>query len=128
MTIEKMMLYMNIVKSLFLTLIFFILYFLSGTNFKYFNVLFNENGGAKESVPTEVYNLKIFMNKLNVNDFKLEGDLKNSDLLFQRSIEYTYPIRRHSQNSKNIFTLNTYTNKDCIKSAEYKGINYYVCK
>lgn len=122
----------KIIKKIFtnsytyLLIIFFMLFFRFDANLKYLFVLFEENAGAKESVPTPVYHLKTFINNLEVKDFKVVGKFKNTEL-WARSIEYIYPIR-FNNNSKNVFTLETINTNNCLKNSEYNGIKYYVCK
>lgn len=91
--------------------------------------VFKVNGGANDAVPSDVYNLALFIQELKINTFSLRGSFQTDSLLFQRSIEYIYPIKYYA-NSKNVFTLgqDDAVLESCKKIDTYKGINYYECK
>lgn len=118
--------------NIFIKIIFAVILLLYTSNeIKINNIseVFRANGGAEDAVPSDVYNLALFIQELNIDTFSLRGSFQTNSLLFQRSIEYIYPIKYYA-NSKNVFILGQdhIVLDSCKKIDTYKGINYYECK
>ena len=93
-------------KFFFITICFlqliYIFHFRSGFAKEVFINAFKENAGATYSVSKEVIEISNIIKKKRLFDFNLSAALKNDTYIYQRAIEFNYPIRI-SENSKNIF-------------------------
>tara|TARA_Y100000588_G_C13437115_1_gene578222 strand:+ start:155 stop:529 length:375 start_codon:yes stop_codon:yes gene_type:complete len=87
----------NKTKILFIAIItfqlFYLAYFRSEFNLEIFKNSFSKDYGSKIAVPKEVNEAKIILKKKSINNFNLSSDLKSNTLLYQRFIEFNYPIR-----------------------------------
>ena len=84
--------------------LFYIFQFRSGFKFEVFKNPFNQKSGILYAVPSEVVELNIILKKNNFNDFNLSESFKSNTYLYQRAIEFNYPIRIN-KSSDNIFYL-----------------------
>ena len=84
--------------------LFYIFHFRSGFKFEVFKNPFNQNSGIMYAVPSEVVELNKILKKNNFNDFNLSENFTSNTFLYQRAIEFNYPIRMN-KNSDNIFYL-----------------------
>lgn len=102
---------LDLAVSLLVTLLFAVLllnYFILHSGFK--AGLLKESAevgvGAIQSLPPEIVSLaNLLAQSSSVAEFGLHGKLLTDPFLFQRAIEFLYPIR-YSQEAKNIFVLN----------------------
>ena len=86
--------------------LFYILHFRSGFKYEIIKNPFNENAGISYALSAEVIEANSILKKQKVIDFNLSEGLKKDTYLYQRTIEFNYPIRI-SESSKLIFFLNT---------------------
>ena len=86
--------------------LFYIFHFRSGFKYEIIKNPFNENAGISYALSAEVIEANIILKKQKVIDFNLSEDLKKDTYLYQRIIEFNYPIRIN-ESSKLIFFLNT---------------------
>ena len=86
--------------------LFYIFHFRSGFKYEIIKNPFNENVGISYAVSGEVIEANSILKKQKVIDFNLSKDLKKDAYLYQRTIEFNYPIRI-KESSKFIFYLNT---------------------
>ena len=85
--------------------LFYIFHFRSGFKYEIIKNPFNENAGISYALSAEVIEVNSILKKQNVIDFNLSEGLKKDTYLYQRTIEFNYPLRI-SKSSKFIFFLN----------------------
>ena len=86
--------------------LFYIFHFRSGFKYEIIKNPFNENVGISYALSGEVIETNSILKKQKAIDFNLSDDLKKDAYLYQRTIEFNYPIRI-KESSKFIFYLNT---------------------
>ena len=86
--------------------LFYIFHFRSGFKYEIIKNPFNENAGISYALSAEVIEANSILKKQKVIDFNLSESLKKDTYLYQRTIEFNYPIRIN-ESSKLIFYLNT---------------------
>ena len=85
--------------------LFYIFHFRSGFKYEIIKNPFNENAGISYALSAEVIEANSILKKQKAIDFNLsEGFIKDT-YLYQRTIEFNYPIRIN-ESSKLIFFLN----------------------
>ena len=85
--------------------LFYIFHFRSGFKYEIIKNPFNENAGISYALSAEVIEANSILKKQKVIDFNLSEGLKKDTYLYQRIIEFNYPIRIN-ESSKLIFYLN----------------------
>ena len=85
--------------------LFYIFHFRSGFKYEIIKNPFNENAGISYALSSEVIEANSILKKQKVTDFNLSESLKKDTYLYQRAIEFNYPIRIN-ESSKLIFFLN----------------------
>ena len=85
--------------------LFYIFHFRSGFKYEIIKNPFNENSGIYQALSPEVIETNDILKKHRAFDFNLSESLKKNVYLYQRSIEFNYPIRI-SKTSRLIFFLN----------------------
>ena len=85
--------------------LFYIFYFRSGFKYEIIKNPFNENSGINYALSSEVIESNDILKKHKATDFNLSEGLKKDTYLYQRSIEFNYPIRIN-ETSRLIFFLN----------------------
>ena len=85
--------------------LFYIFHFRSGFKYEIIKNPFNENSGISYALSAEVIEANSILKKQKVIDFNLSEGLKKDTYLYQRAIEFNYPIRIN-ESSKIIFFLN----------------------
>ena len=85
--------------------LFYIFYFRSGFKYEIIKNPFNENSGINYALSSEVIESNDILKKHKAIDFNLSEGLKKDTYLYQRSIEFNYPIRIN-ESSQLIFFLN----------------------
>ena len=85
--------------------LFYIFYFRSGFKYEIIKNPFNENSGINYALSSEVIESNDILKKHKAIDFNLSEGLKKDTYLYQRSIEFNYPIRINEA-SRLIFFLN----------------------
>ena len=85
--------------------LFYIFHFRSGFKYEIIKNPFNENAGISYALSAEVIEANSILKKQKVIDFNLSEGLKKNTYLYQRTIEFNYPIRIN-ESSKLIFFLN----------------------
>ncbi len=78
---------------LFFLQIFYIYQFRSGFKFEIIKNPFSKNSGIEFSLPAEVIDSSKIIKKQKVGNFNLSKKIKNNKALFQRIIEFNYPIK-----------------------------------
>ena len=82
----------------------YILHFRSGFKYEVIKNPFKENSGISYALSPAVIELNSILKKHKIIDFNLSADLKKDTYLYQRSIEFNYPIRI-SEISRYVFFL-----------------------
>ena len=85
--------------------LFYMFHFRSGFKYEIIQNPFNENAGISYALSAEIIEANSILKKQKVIDFNLSEGLKKDTYLYQRVIEFNYPIRIN-ESSKNIFFLN----------------------
>ena len=85
--------------------LFYIFHFRSGFKYEIIKNPFNENAGISYALSAEVIEVNSILKKQKVIDFNLSESLKKDTYLYQRTIEFNYPIRIN-ESSKFVFFLN----------------------
>ena len=86
--------------------LFYIFHFRSGFKYEIIKNPFNESSGISYALSAEVIEANSILKKQKVIDFNLSEGLKKDTYLYQRTIEFNYPIRIN-ESSKLVFFLNT---------------------
>ena len=73
--------------------LFYIFHFRSGFKYEIIKNPFSENAGILYALPYEVIESNNILKKHKATDFNLSKGLKKDIYLYQRSIEFNYPIR-----------------------------------
>ena len=102
--------------------LFYIFHFRSGFKYEIIKNPFNENAGISYALSAEVIEANSILKKQKVTDFNLSEGLKKDTYLYQRIIEFNYPIRIN-ESSKLIFFLNA---EDIPKACKIIEIGKYL--
>ena len=94
--------------------LFYIFHFRSGFMLDVIKNPFKSDSGYEYAVSSEIIEMKNILLKLEIKDFNLSKTIANDTYLFQRSVEFNYPIRLKKK-SKNIFFLNKESIPDVCK-------------
>ena len=86
--------------------LFYIFHFRSGFKYEIIKNPFNENAGIFYALSAEVIESNSILKKQKAIDFNLSEGLKKDIYLYQRTIEFNYPIRIN-ESSKLIFFHNS---------------------
>lgn len=86
--------------------LFYIFHFRSGFKYEIIKNPFNENAGISYALSSEVIEANSILKKQKLTDFNLSEGLKKDTYLYQRIIEFNYPIRIN-ESSKFVFFHNT---------------------
>ena len=73
--------------------LFYIFHFRSGFKYEIIKNPFSENAGILYALPYEVIESNNILKKHKATNFNLSKGLKKDNYLYQRSIEFNYPIR-----------------------------------
>ncbi|CAM8459984.1 hypothetical protein MCETRE41_01133 [Candidatus Methylopumilus universalis] len=88
---------------------------------------FQKDTGTR-GIPSEVLNIKKILQRNTIQTFNLDVALKNDALIYQRSVEYLYPII-FDVDSKYTFSNNpSLIKSDCIIIDNENEIGLYDCK
>ena len=85
--------------------LFYIFHFRSGFKYEIIKNPFNESSGISYALSAEVIEANSILKKQKAINFNLSESLKKNTYLYQRTIEFNYPIRIN-ESSKLIFFLN----------------------
>ena len=85
--------------------LFYIFHFRSGFKYEIIKNPFNESSGISYALPAAVIEANSILKKQKAINFNLSESLKKNTYLYQRTIEFNYPIRIN-ESSKLIFFLN----------------------
>ena len=97
--------------------LFYIFYFRSGFKYEIIKNPFNESSGISYALSAEVIEANSILKKQKAINFNLSESLKKDTYLYQRTIEFNYPIRI-KESSKLVFFLNTEDTPNACKIIE----------
>ena len=86
--------------------LFYIFHFRSGFKYEIIKNPFNESSGISYALSADVIESNSILKKQKAINFNLSESLKKDIYLYQRTIEFNYPIRIN-ESSKLVFFLNT---------------------
>ena len=120
----------KIVKYLVLFTIFAQLFYISQErlNFNWINLTnsFKKNYKGDLSLPKETLELAEIIEKESLNSYKLDNSFLDNQYIYQRTVEYIYPVRINN-NLNESFTLKNTKNENCKIIKSYKNINKLKC-
>ena len=85
--------------------LFYIFHFRSGFQYEIIKNPFSKNSGVFYALSSEIIESNNILKKHKAVDFNLSEDLRKDIYLYQRTIEFNYPIRIN-KTSKYIFFIN----------------------
>tara|TARA_B100001123_G_C15211259_1_gene987361 strand:+ start:1090 stop:1473 length:384 start_codon:yes stop_codon:yes gene_type:complete len=92
---------------------------------------FNKNVGAEISLGRtgeDVIPLKKFFSNKNISEFNLSSEiLKNSEIYYQRIIEFTYPIKMNQKSNILVTHKNEDKQENCNLLHKTKNFHIYEC-
>ena len=94
--------------------LFYIFHFRSGFKYEIIKNPFNENSGIFYALSPEVIELNDVLKKHKVSDFNLSEGFKKDTYLYQRSIEFNYPIRINKDSRFIFFLKDEDVHNDCM--------------
>ena len=97
--------------------LFYIFHFRSGFKYEIIKNPFNENAGISYALSAEVIETNSILKKQKIVDFNLSEGFKNNSYLYQRTLEFNYPIRIN-ESSQLILFLNTENIPNSCKTIE----------
>ena len=97
--------------------LFYIFHFRSGFKYEIIKNPFNESSGISYALSAEVIEANSILKKQKAINFNLSESLKKDTYLYQRTIEFNYPIRIN-ESSKLVFFLNTEDTPNTCKVIE----------
>ena len=86
--------------------LFYIFHFRSEFKYEIIKNPFNESSGISYALSAEVIEANSILKKQKAINFNLSESIKKNTYLYQRTIEFNYPIRIN-ESSKLVFFLNT---------------------
>ena len=97
--------------------IFYIFHFRSGFKYEILKNPFGIDAGINYALPLEVVEVRDIIIKQKVNNFNLSEDFIKDKYLYQRTIEFNYPIRI-KKDSKFVFHLKNESISDSCQLIE----------
>jgi hypothetical protein len=106
---------------LFFFQIFYIYQFRSGFNFKILKNPFSQDSGIEFSLPPQVIESKKLIKKNKIDNFNLSDGIKNNEAMYQRIIEFNYPIRFKTEENIYLFLAKENFSEKCemLEKGEY---------
>lgn len=120
----------KIIKYLVLFTIFAQLFYISQErlNFNWINLTnsFKKNYKGDLSLPKETLELAEIIEKESLNSYKLDNSFLDNQYIYQRTVEYIYPVRLN-KNLNEYFSLKNTKDENCKIIKSYKNINKLKC-
>ena len=120
----------KIIKYLILFTIFAQLFYISQErlNFNWINLTnsFKKNYKGDLSLPKETVELAEIIEKESLNSYKLDNSFLNNQYIYQRTVEYIYPVRIN-KNLNESFSLKNTKDENCKIIKSYTNINKLKC-
>ena len=120
----------KIIKYLILFTIFALLFYISQErlNFNWINLTnsFKKNYKGDLSLPKETLELAEIIEKESLYSYKLDNSFLDNQYIYQRTVEYIYPVRIN-KNLNESFSLKNTKDENCKIIKSYKNINKLKC-
>ena len=120
----------KIIKYLILFTIFAQLFYISQErlNFNWINLTnsFKKNYKGDLSLPKETLELAEIIEKESLNSYKLDNSFLDNQYIYQRTVEYIYPVRIN-KNLNESFSLKNTKDENCKIIKSYTNINKLKC-
>ena len=120
----------KIIKYLILFTIFAQLFYISQEriNFNWINLTnsFKKNYKGDLSLPKETVELAEIIEKESLNSYNLDNSFLNNQYIYQRTVEYIYPVRIN-KNLNESFSLKNTKDENCKIIKSYTNINKLKC-
>ncbi len=120
----------KIIKYLILFTIFAQLFYISQErlNFNWINLTnsFKKNYKGDLSLPKETLELAEIIEEESLNSYKLDNSFLDNQYIYQRTVEYIYPVRIN-KNLNESFSLKNTKDENCKIIKSYKNINKLKC-
>ena len=119
----------RILKIFFLVLFFlqffYIYQFRSGFNFVILKNPFAKDSGLEFSLPPQVIESSKLIKKHQIDNFNLSDGIKNNEALYQRIIEFNYPIKFTKEENIYFFLKQEVFSEKCkiLERGEYLYLN-----
>lgn len=118
------------IKYLILFTIFAQLFYISQERIK-FNWVnltnsFKKNYKGELLLPKETIELAEIIKRESLNSYKLDNSFLNNQYIYQRTVEYIYPIKINN-NLSETFGLKNTKNENCLIIKSYTNINKLKC-
>tara|TARA_B100001027_G_C15992163_1_gene208804 strand:- start:123 stop:494 length:372 start_codon:yes stop_codon:yes gene_type:complete len=118
------------IKYLILFTIFAQLFYISQERIK-FNWVnltnsFKKNYKGELLLPKETLELAEIIKRESLNSYKLDNSFLNNQYIYQRTVEYIYPIKINN-NLSETFGLKNTKNENCLIIKSYTNINKLKC-
>ena len=118
------------IKYLILFTIFAQLFYISQERIK-FNWVnltnsFKKNYKGELLLPKETLELAEIIKRESLNSYKLDNSFLNNQYIYQRTVEYIYPIKINNNLSESFGLKNT-KNENCLIIKSYTNINKLKC-
>ena len=107
--------------------LFYLFHFRSGFKYEIVKNPFHENAGIFHAVSAEIIETNTILNKQKVDNFNLSEEFKKDNYLYQRTIEFNYPIRMRESSSFVFFLNNEEIPTNCKLIETGKYINFTQC-
>ena len=97
-------------------------------NFNWINLTnsFKKNYKGELLLPKETLELAKIIKKEGLSYYKLDSSFLNNQYIYQRTVEYIYPVRINN-NLNESFTLKNTKNENCKIIKSYTNINKIKC-
>ena len=107
--------------------LFYIFHFRSGFQYEIVKNPFNKNAGISHTLSVEVIEVNSILKKQKVTDFNLSEGLKKDTYLYQRIIEFNYPIRFKKSSELIFYLYNEIIPDSCIIIEKGKYFKFVKC-
>ena len=101
--------------------IFYIFQFRSGFKYEVFRKPFDQDSGIIYALSPKVVELRDILKKYDLNEFNLSESIKEDTYMYQRSIEFNYPIRMNKDSKKIFYFIDEKVSSSCdlIETGKY---------
>jgi len=101
--------------------IFYIFQFRSGFKYEVFKKPFDQDSGIIYALSPKVVELRDILKKYDLNEFNLSESIKEDTYMYQRSIEFNYPIRMNKDSKKIFYFIDEKVSSSCdlIETGKY---------
>ena len=105
----------------------YIFHFRSGFEYEIIKNPFSKNSGVFYALSSEIIESNNILKKHKAVDFNLSEDLKKDIYLYQRSIEFNYPIRINENSHLVFFHVDEYIPNTCTVIETGKYLKFTQC-